>query len=155
MLGRKASAEIAFFNLLCFLQVTESPVFVAAVDVEAAYDKTWKPGLWIKLHAYELVARTVEEFPTRIRSAQGSPLSDFLFTAFLNDLSDTLKQHEHGMDFLGVAKERDTIMETLKRRGREQAKKTGQPAPIYSDEDCRRGLSYSEGEGDTTQHKDN
>ena len=31
-----------------------------------------------------------------------SSILNFLFTAFLNDLSDILKQHQHGMDFLGV-----------------------------------------------------
>ena len=100
----------------------QEQTLVAFVDIKGAYDATWKDGLFLKLHAaglrskvWRLLRSVLSVRPTRLKVngdlselleitvglAQGSPLSGFAFTAFLDDLRKLFKDDDAGLLFLG------------------------------------------------------
>ena len=50
------------------------PLYIGLVDIEAAYDTTWKEGVWFKLHSrglrgrvWQLLASILSKYPTYIK----------------------------------------------------------------------------------------
>ena len=88
--------------------------FVAFLDVKSAYDRVWHNGMWVRLHAagirgkpwrmlramYEKIQRTVLvsgkrtlPFLVQVGVSQGSVLSPFLYSVFIDGLIHHLKSN--------------------------------------------------------------
>ena len=99
------------------------PLYIGLVDIEAAYDTTWKEGVWFKLHSrglrgkvWALLVSILSKYPTFIRCdketselieilkglPQGSSLSGLCFTAFLDDLAELLRKSGHRVHSMGI-----------------------------------------------------
>ena len=98
------------------------PTVSAFIDVRKAYDRVWRNGLFVKLfemgvngrvwrlvrNMYSCVRRRVrvneeltDEFRIDVGVAQGSVLSPFLYSCFINAVADELKQRGLGVDIAG------------------------------------------------------
>ena len=110
----RTCSEMAAFTISSVLQARKGKkTLVAYVDIKGAYDICWKPALWLKLHmaglrgpAWTLLKAILSNHPTCLKVAgrvskmyniavglaQGSPLSGFCFTAFLDDLATLFKE---------------------------------------------------------------
>lgn len=88
------------------------PTYAAFLDVKSAYDRVWRPGLWHQLYElgvrgkawrmmramYERMRRVAlvdgqrtAEFPVEVGVSQGSVLSPFLYSVFIDGLIRRLK----------------------------------------------------------------
>jgi len=94
----------------------------AFIDVKKAYDKVWRDGLWVKMYEmgvdgkvwrilqemYKKVRRkvkigegTTDEFEVEVGVAQGSVLSPFLYSCFINGLIKRMKERGIGIEIAG------------------------------------------------------
>jgi hypothetical protein len=118
-----ASAEMAAFCISSILSFRKgSLTLVLFVDIKGAYDITWKAALKLKMSAaglhgkvWSLLHSMISSYPTHLKVrgelseliqitvglAQGSPLSGFAFTAFLDDLTDLFERERVGVEFVG------------------------------------------------------
>ena len=115
--------DLAVLLLTTLIQMTKGPLYLGLVDIEAAYDMSWKEGVWFKLNArgvrervWKALQGILKAYPTKISCEgevseliqilvglpQGSALSGLSFTAFLDDLAGILKEEGFGVNLLGI-----------------------------------------------------
>ena len=119
-----SSSEMATFVISSLLHLRQGqPTFVLFADIKGAYDSLWKGGFLTKVYAaglrgklWKLLRSMVSSYPTRLKArgqlselllitvglAQGSPLSGFIFTAFLDDLAALIEDEGVGVEFMDI-----------------------------------------------------